>query len=161
MHYIDAKCELVIICLDCLLYPGSHTAENICKELENLLKYYLYSAPQVIAYVADMANVMYKAIHFMQCNWHRCLAQLLALITKKLLQVIEVSGVFKVCKAIVGHFQSSSQAIVAAGFEINWQALVPDIVTHWWLTHLILVSFLHFQPALKGLMIALPEATRL
>ncbi|XP_064488570.1 E3 SUMO-protein ligase ZBED1-like [Ornithodoros turicata] len=106
-HFINSRCELKRVLLDCYRYDLRHTAENLASELKRILaEWGIFE--KVTAIVSDNAANVTAAVRL--CGWRHlpCFAHSLNLVVQSGVQ--EMGAVHSKVKAIVQYFKRSPHA---------------------------------------------------
>lgn len=142
-HYLLDDFTYADRCLTVKHAPGSHTAEELCKHLEDVcLEWNITQRSNLLPLyvVTDNGANIKKAVSLMpHAKWVPCFAHTLQLVINKVLllpEVAEVKELLQAARAIVGHFRRSpvackklEQAQDQLGVEKN--RLIQDCSTRW------------------------------
>lgn len=112
-HYISPEMKLVNQTLECSFFPGSHSGLNIKTKLEDMFCRWKIPSSVPIFVVTDNAKNMVAAIQNSQWTHISCAAHSLQLAVHDAhnTQQSSLSSVLKKAKSIVGHYNSSTQAL--------------------------------------------------
>jgi hypothetical protein len=138
-QHINDNWEMVPLSLECVKHTGHTTGADLAKLISGCIERH---GMNVIAAVTDTEPSMVAAgrelsergFAHIGCTNHR-----LELITGVVYKQPDVAAALKVSRAIVGHFNSSTQAqqlLINAceGLGLKFKSLKQDVNTRWWST---------------------------
>jgi len=109
-HFISSEKRIETRLLDCSRFSEQHTADNICKEISEIMAYYEITS-KVITITADHAANVKKAIRLLKIYYVGCFGHDLNLIAQDLLKnVPKLSALRDKVSAIVTYTRQSSRA---------------------------------------------------
>lgn len=107
-HYIDEGFQMHTIPLECAAFPGSHTAENIKRKLEQLLGRNDIPMEYVSALVADNAANQKAAGDLLSCDSVPCAPHTLQLTVKDILEDPDTASLLRKARKVVAAFKHSA-----------------------------------------------------
>jgi len=140
-HYLTENFVPHNTCIMVRNVPGSHTAENIAKELTEALAEWSLPLPshQTVFMITDNGRNMVNAAQLANFRWKPCFAHTPQLVIEDGLKDSSVSGlktILSKCRSIVGHFKHSSLATgklitVQEQLGLPVHRLKQDVATQW------------------------------
>lgn len=161
-HFIyDDKCEARVLATKEMF--GSHTAENIAMELNEIsIKWNI--STKIVTVVSDNGANIKKAVNdCFQKHHHPCIAHTLHLsITEAISSVASLSSILKKCRAIVGHFKHSVVAndkLKSVQEQMNLPLLKvkQEVSTRWNSTFIMIERLLRIKDPLCVTVANLPR----
>lgn len=141
-HYLLDDFTYADRCLTVKHAPGSHTAEALCKHLEDVCSEWSIKRSNLLPLyvVTDNGANVKKAVSFItHAKWVPCFAHTLQLVINKVLllpEVAEVQELLQAARAIVGHFRRSPMACkkleqAQDQLGVGKKRLIQDCSTRW------------------------------
>lgn len=136
VHYID-NWALKTHCLRTVFMPESHTGDNICNLLKDVLNEYGCDLSNVVSFTTDSGANMVKACRDMGVTRLPCFGHVLHnAITNSLVQHQSLNNLLKECRAIIGAFSHSYRmkselAKIQKTLNLPQHQLIQDVSTRW------------------------------
>lgn len=155
IHFLTPEWELVSRCLETVIFPEDHTADNIREMIENILEEWNIKKEQLVCITTDNASNMQKALVDFSNMWLGCFGHNLNLAISKVLKMKRVDDGVRACRHTVQGFSRSwkrKRSLKAKQKILNLdkKALIHDVVTRWGSTYKMLERFLSQQQAVSA-----------
>lgn len=155
IHFVTPEWELESRCLETVIFPEDHTAENIREMIENILQEWNIKKEQLVCITTDNASNMQKALHHFSNMWLGCFGHNLNLAISKVLKMKRVEEGVRACRHTVQGFSRSwkrKRSLKAKQkiLKMDKKALIHDVVTRWGSTYKMLDRFLNQQQAISA-----------
>ena len=155
IHFVSEQWKLESICLETVLFPDDHTADNITEMMENILEEWNIKQDQVVCVTSDNASNMQKAFKDFADLWLGCFGHNLNLAITKVMKIRRVEDAVRACRHTIQGFTRSwkrkrlfkSKQVILGLPE---KSLIHDVVTRWGSTFVMLERFLSQQQAVSA-----------
>lgn len=147
-HWIDSSFKLMTAVLHAREFRGSHTAEHVRQEIEEMIEGWKIEKQRVHVVLRDNASNMRKAMDEMGVRSLGCIAHTLHLIVHEgLLSQRSVCDTLTIARKIVGHFKHSPLAYsrledIQVELKMPRKRLLQDVQVRWNSTLYMLQSLL-------------------
>lgn len=157
-HYIDDQFEICSSLLQCSRFEGSRTTIAITEGLRRMLDQWNLIQKTLITITDNASNVTNAIEKVLVWKHYGCFAHKLNLVVNSALDVPLNANIIRKIKAIVSHFNKSSQAtekLLKIQVQLSSNSKLPlrllqDVATRWNSTFYMLERFVQFQEAVRS-----------
>lgn len=155
IHFVTPDWKLQPYCLETLLFPQDHTADNIREMIENIIDEWGISKDNFVCITTDNAANMLKAFEDFPDLWLGCFGHNLNLAISKVLKLSRVESAVRACRHLVQGFSRSWKRrrelrAKQIALQIPIKSLIHDVVTRLGSTYQMLERFLSQQQAISA-----------
>ena len=105
--FVSEEWKLESICLETVLFPDDHTADNITEMMMNILEEWNIKREEVVCITSDNATNMQKALKDFAGLWLGCFGHNLNLAITKVLKIRRVDDAIRACRHTIQGFTRS------------------------------------------------------